>query len=425
MKLYILFLLLLPSLSFCMEQCPEMSLADKVVVKSGKKLDQLPDYVLENIFSCGIDLAELARVSKRFSRLLKLIYKRRWEWLKAQEEDESGPRIRTINLSDKDDVSYRDFRDLYQFLSKQIGDWDLVRPEDTDISRVDVLVDMDQKGLDCLEKALPKLSDHIGLRKSEVADDKDELLERILNWLNDPENLPKMDEALAEICKSFDFNRKGSVVYNCKNILLARGSAEKFSGSYGNRALQMSVLWCCADNVRFLLKAGANVNCRFVDGTTLLMASMHDYNRAGAIKVLLDFGIDIDAVDGNGRTALKYAMDIYAFNSISTLLEKGIKLSDQDIFELFNVIEDCSSALTDWDCVGIVEELLKRGVSIPKNTKRFDSPLIRKMLREEKRKRALAAMPKRTSVRPMITNHVILAYPLLHRKGVYYYPVLR
>jgi len=76
--------------------------------------------------------------------------------------------------------------------------------------------------------------------------------------------------------------------------------------------------------IQALLKAGANVNDKDLDGRTLLMiAAMKGMDKA--VKVLLDAGADINAQDNFGSTALKQATTLKRKKIAQLLQKKGAK----------------------------------------------------------------------------------------------------
>jgi ankyrin repeat protein len=76
------------------------------------------------------------------------------------------------------------------------------------------------------------------------------------------------------------------------------------------------------DEVKLLLKYGANVNAADPIGrTTLMYVARCDHPSQDAIKILLDNGADINAVDHQGKTALILATQLGHFNMVETLLK--------------------------------------------------------------------------------------------------------
>ena len=68
------------------------------------------------------------------------------------------------------------------------------------------------------------------------------------------------------------------------------------------------------EEMRYLIDAGADVDGTAFDGTALHYASLN--GRTAAVKLSLEHGASVDAVDENGYTALHAALE--RFNVAST-----------------------------------------------------------------------------------------------------------
>lgn len=115
----------------------------------------------------------------------------------------------------------------------------------------------------------------------------------------------------------------------------------------------------CNKIVEMLLKYGAKVNPDDPKGERLLESAATS-GRTGAVKLLLDMGVNIDAKDKWGKAALSYArVDV---RKIKLLLDRGTSHAmEQRQFELiasrlFNSITDTS--------IGLVPESIEEALMI-------------------------------------------------------------
>lgn len=82
-------------------------------------------------------------------------------------------------------------------------------------------------------------------------------------------------------------------------------------------------------------------------------------NRMKIVKLLLDKGVNIDAVDAVGENALMYAAQLHRVDIVQLLIERGAKLDVRDIYGL-NVLLHAA-----WNgCEKIIEVLLDQGVQV-------------------------------------------------------------
>lgn len=106
--------------------------------------------------------------------------------------------------------------------------------------------------------------------------------------------------------------------------------------------------------IRKLLYLGADVNCRNTQKMTplLIAASSHFYS---AVKLLIEKGADVNAVDGFGNNALM----LLAFNSrfgdkvrecIDLLIENGIDLTHTDDkgIDIFSIMKFYATMIQDY-----------------------------------------------------------------------------
>lgn len=79
------------------------------------------------------------------------------------------------------------------------------------------------------------------------------------------------------------------------------------------------------------LEEGANINCRYQNGTTPLMMAVQ-FNNCEAAEVLIDSGAQVDLMDNQGKTALMVACGL-GFDNISIikkLIEYGADVNHHD-----------------------------------------------------------------------------------------------
>ncbi len=177
-------LLLLPSLSWSMGLANTSKSACEL---ASCHLDLLPEDILINIFEHGFDLAEISRVNKEFYKIVRFIFKSRWEFLRQQQQSKQVPRIILVTLPKKVNPSYKDLRELYKFLGEKAGRDVSARPENFDISSPECLLDIDQE---FLLLVWPSLSKMINLHtESSVTDGlQGGSAEEVLAWLSDHKN---------------------------------------------------------------------------------------------------------------------------------------------------------------------------------------------------------------------------------------------
>lgn len=107
-------------------------------------------------------------------------------------------------------------------------------------------------------------------------------------------------------------------------ILLDAGADINEKSNSGYTPLIAVADWGDPDRIRLFLERGADVHVTTTNGFTPLMSAMRRDNRAietGAL--LLDAGLDIDARDWRGRTALMHAADSYVNSNVRFLLARG------------------------------------------------------------------------------------------------------
>src|SRR5436190_120684 len=87
--------------------------------------------------------------------------------------------------------------------------------------------------------------------------------------------------------------------------LLNAGADPSAKDSHGSSALSQAILKRQTANIQLLLEKGANPN---IAGCTLLHAAIFPRSQPEAVKLLLDYGADIEAEDDDGLRALHNAV---------------------------------------------------------------------------------------------------------------------
>ena len=126
---------------------------------------------------------------------------------------------------------------------------------------------------------------------------------------------------------------------NLVEPLIKAGADLNGLSAYGDTALHLAS-FALKDElpaVEMLLEAGADPELQNSDGfTPLTMAAKR--RQIEIIRLLLDHGVDINAADGAGRTAINQTLENGAVHSqVIELLERGAKVSDED-FAKYNRI---------------------------------------------------------------------------------------
>ena len=135
------------------------------------------------------------------------------------------------------------------------------------------------------------------------------------------------------------------------NVLAEAGSEIDARDKYGMTALMWAAKVGAANVVNALIESGADINAKLESNTTvrlldvrnsevidipfnagttvLMMAALNDAN-PGVMKLLLDFGLDINARDNGGRTALMLAAEWSTSKTIDMLLSVGADIAVKD-----------------------------------------------------------------------------------------------
>ena len=110
----------------------------------------------------------------------------------------------------------------------------------------------------------------------------------------------------------------------------------------------------CYQVAEILLENGADANYEDKLGTSLLQAASNQNEQF--IKVLIDYGAEINKVCGNGKTALEYAIANCNWKAIDVLLEYSPEVREETVTEL---VDTCKNHPYDlWDGFGEIKALL-------------------------------------------------------------------
>ncbi len=465
----LLFFVSSSGLLLCMENCLEKH-SDLDILNQSRvcKLDALPDDILINILDNNMDYAEVSRACKLFNKLIKLVYKKRWNFFRALQRDKVITRIKSVELPDLENPSYKDFRDLYKILSAQLGIWESNKPEGVDVLDLESLLSADKYSLSLLVAVLPHFSFFIneqspGAISYTVSDD--EALELVLDWLNNIGNLLAMNKALLFISNQPDRIN----VRVCANFLLARGADPNHidtgnwrtalisAAAFSDTALTRVLLQAGADPdltnevgdtplmrasdvevVKKLLENGANVNAANEDNFTALRnAALRGYS--DVVGLLLAAGADTAIVDMFGKTPIMLAVSWGYGDIVNMLLKAGASVSGVDRYgrtplmlsaqdgyvdivkillragaNINTVGEWGDTALTcaaSKQHVKMVKFLLKNGAKIPKHLSEYSS-YMQHLFRLERRKRRLIAIQSNNIARLSLPIFVVFRYPL-------------
>lgn len=153
-------------------------------------------------------------------------------------------------------------------------------------------------------------------------------------------------------------------------LLIAHG-ADVFVKAHGRRTMLHKACYNCkTDNaraiVKLLLESGLDCNARSSDDmVTPFMLAVARSNSLETVKLLLNHGADITAVDSNGRTALHFAAKNPIVDVVKFILDRGLDMERTDDFNLTAL-----SMAAGYGNTEVCEFLLKRGATVNRARRR-------------------------------------------------------
>lgn len=123
-------------------------------------------------------------------------------------------------------------------------------------------------------------------------------------------------------------------------LLIDKGAKVDLLNSEGFAPLFMAVINCDLESAKFLINEGkANISKQTTGKDSLLKMAVNE-KHFEIVKLLISNGADINAVDGEGRTILEFAIESQNPEIIGSLIDTGrAKLDNKFIVKNFNTIK--------------------------------------------------------------------------------------
>jgi ankyrin repeat protein len=180
----------------------------------------------------------------------------------------------------------------------------------------------------------------------------------------------------------------------CTRIFLNRGDVDvNARDKEGRSSLYYAAQKGDVDALKALLAAGANLDVRTAEGVTPLMAAASGYDETelSALRLLLDKGVDVNAKDTYGNTALIGAAWAEMLRAVEILLTTEVRVDEQD-----NRGETALMRAAERGNAEIVQALLRKGASRSiKNHEGKTAAMIAEEKGHEEVARLLRATPRR------------------------------
>lgn len=112
--------------------------------------------------------------------------------------------------------------------------------------------------------------------------------------------------------------------------LLGCGADPNHADMSGNTPLHWSLFNDDNECMQILLAAKANVDAKDWDGFTALDHAVHLYDDAGMTEMLFSYNSDIESMSNDGRRPLRYAVRSNRTKNLSLLLHRGVNINAVD-----------------------------------------------------------------------------------------------
>lgn len=118
--------------------------------------------------------------------------------------------------------------------------------------------------------------------------------------------------------------------YEAMKQLLGCGADPNHADMSGKTPLHWSLFNDDNECVQILLAAKANVDAKDWVGSTALDHAVHMYDDAGMTEMLLSYNSDIESMSNDGRRPLRYAVRSNRTKNLSLLLHRGVNINAVD-----------------------------------------------------------------------------------------------
>jgi len=150
--------------------------------------------------------------------------------------------------------------------------------------------------------------------------------------------------------------------FEIADILLANGASTTDRSFDGQTALMLAAKYGRQENIDYLIEKGSDVNATDGLWTSLLISCCWNTN-PGIVASLLDADANIEALSGEGLTALCYACNesINSYDTVKILVERGAAIDRE--YHMSNATILCwASMLCPYP--DVIELLIKNGARI-------------------------------------------------------------
>jgi ankyrin repeat protein len=144
---------------------------------------------------------------------------------------------------------------------------------------------------------------------------KDNNLDVVRTYLNVNVSYPDNYSALMVACEEADL----SIVHD----LISRGALINTFNDYGNSPLILAAFYGRNDIVQELLNHGALINSMSPQRTWTALMSACEQNHLSTVRLLLDNGADLNAINNDNINALQFAINAGHQEIIQELLSRG------------------------------------------------------------------------------------------------------